>query len=144
MITVSEAREVTDDLIDAFGRLIPQLSTTPPPDRGTLEQIVASPVSHLLVATGADEQIVGTLTLTMYRVPTGLQARIEDVVVDARVRRNGVAQLLTVKSIEMASQAGATAIGLTSKPTREEANRLYQKLGFVQRDTRVYQMSLES
>lgn len=142
MITVTEALEVTDDLVEAFARLIPQLSTTAPPGRQDLELIVVSPVSHLLVASDADGQIVGTLTLTMYQVPTGLQARIEDVVVDARIRRNGVAQLLTIKSIEMASQAGAEAIGLTSRPSREEANRLYQKLGFVQRDTRVYQMTL--
>ena len=142
MITVTEAQEVTGELVEAFDRLIPQLSTSAPPDRDALEQIVSSPVSHLLVASSDDGQVVGTLTLTMYRVPTGLQARIEDVVVDAQARRNGVAQLLTIKSIEMAVQAGAKAIGLTSKPSREEANRLYQKLGFVQRDTRVYQMRL--
>ncbi len=143
MITVTEVREVTPELVAALERLIPQLSdVSGPPDAAALQEIVDTEMTHLLVAADSKGEIVGTLTLSMYRVPTGLQARIEDTVVDLQARRNGVAQLLTIKSIEMAAQAGANVIGLTSKPSRQEANRLYQKLGFVPRDTRVYRMLL--
>jgi ribosomal protein S18 acetylase RimI-like enzyme len=87
-------------------------------------------------------QIVGSLTLAFYRIPTGLQSRIEDVVVDGDVRGRGVGALLTEEAIERARSAGAKSVGLTSRPSREAANRLYKRMGFEQRETNVYRYSL--
>jgi ribosomal protein S18 acetylase RimI-like enzyme len=96
--------------------------------------------AQLLVAR--DPHIVGVLTLTLYRVPTGLSARIDDVIVDTAARGHGVGEALTRDAIERARTAGARAVNLTSHPRREAANRLYQRVGFERRDTNVYAYKL--
>jgi ribosomal protein S18 acetylase RimI-like enzyme len=144
MIVITELVEIDDSVVAAFDHLIPQLSSSsPPPDRDRLADIAANPNTQLLVARDTEtQQVVGTLCLAFYRIPTGLQARIEDVVVDGEGRGRGVGELLTNSAIERARSAGAKAVGLTSRPSREAANRLYQRLGFEERDTNVYQMKL--
>ena len=134
--------EVTDELVAAFDRLIPQLSTSsPPPGRAGLEAIVGSPYSALFVAR-VDGRIAGGLTLATYVIPTGLKAWIEDVVVDADARGHGVGEALNRAALDEARHRGAKEVDLTSRPAREDANRLYQRLGFQQRDTNVYRFTL--
>lgn len=148
-VSVTEAREVDLELVSAFARLVPQLSrSAPPPDADELASIVASPCTTVFVARD-DEQglIVGTLTLVMFRIPTGVRAHIEDVVVDAAaVRGRGLrtGEALTEAALEAARLAGARTVDLTSRPSRADANRLYLRLGFEQRDTNVYRFSLET
>ena len=138
-VTVAVAGEVTDELVEAFVRLTPQLSrTSPPPTREQLEEIVGSPATFLLVATGDDGTILGSLTLVLFRIPTGLRAWIEDVVVDDAARGQGVGEALNRYAIEVAAERGARSVDLTSRPSREAANRLYRRLGFEPRDTNVY------
>jgi ribosomal protein S18 acetylase RimI-like enzyme len=137
-VTVEVVHEVTDELVAAFARLVPQLSaTTGPPGRAALEQIVGSPAVTLLVAR-AGGTIVGTLTLAMFPIPTGFRAWIEDVVVDEAARGKGVGGALTSEAIVLARAAGARTVDLTSRPARTAAGRLYQRAGFEERDTRVY------
>jgi ribosomal protein S18 acetylase RimI-like enzyme len=144
MIVITELVEIDDSVVAAFDHLIPQLSSNSrPPDYDRLADIAANPNTQLLVARESDtQQIVGTLCLAFYRIPTGLQARIEDVIVDGGMRGHGVGELLTHNAVDRARTAGAKAVGLTSRPSREAANRLYQRLGFEQRSTNVYQMKL--
>lgn len=144
MIHITEIVEVDDVVVKAFERLVPQLSrTSPPPDSDALADIAANPNSLLLVAKDSDTgAIVGSLTLAFYRIPTGLQARIEDVIVDSEARGKGIGALLTETAVEKARTAGAKAVGLTSRPAREAANRLYTSLGFERRDTNVYTLTL--
>jgi ribosomal protein S18 acetylase RimI-like enzyme len=140
-VEVSEITEITDEVIAAFERLIPQLSSSnPPPGREALEFIASSPASVLFVARDpqADNTIVGSLTLAMFAIPTGLRAWIEDVVVDEAARGRGVGAALNHAAIARAKADGAKTVDLTSRPSREAANRLYQRLGFVQRETNVY------
>jgi ribosomal protein S18 acetylase RimI-like enzyme len=130
---------VTDELIDAFARLVPQLSgSAPAPGRQELTEMVTSPATTLLIGRDATGTIVGSLTLVLFRIPTGLQAIIEDVVVDGSVRGGGAGTELTQAALTMAARAGARRVDLTSRPSREAANRLYQRLGFERRDTNVY------
>ncbi|HEV3367286.1 MAG TPA: GNAT family N-acetyltransferase [Acidimicrobiales bacterium] len=144
-ITVSEMVESTPELVEAFTRLIPQLSSSsPPPTPDELEQIAAASSSVLLVARASDGTIVGSLTLALFRVPTGLRAWIEDVVVDESARGAGVGESLVVEALERASAAGVKSVDLTSRPSRDAANRLYQRLGFEARTTNVYRRTLES
>jgi ribosomal protein S18 acetylase RimI-like enzyme len=144
-ITVSEMVESTPELVEAFTRLIPQLSSSsPPPTPDELEEIAAAPSSVLLVARANDGTIVGSLTLALFRVPTGLRAWIEDVVVDESARGAGVGESLVVEALERASAAGVKSVDLTSRPSRDAANRLYQRLGFEARTTNVYRRTLES
>lgn len=129
---------MTDELVEAFARLVPQLSaTTGPPDRAALQQIVSSPAVTLLVAR-AEGTIIGTLTLAMFPIPTGFRAWIEDVVVDEAARGRGVGEALTHEAISLARAAGARTVDLTSRPSRQAAGRLYERAGFEERDTRVY------
>jgi ribosomal protein S18 acetylase RimI-like enzyme len=78
------------------------------------------------------------LTLVAYRLPTGLRARVEDVVVDGAARGRGVGEAMTRAALELAESAGVRAVELTSHPSREAANRLYPRLGFERRETNVY------
>ena len=129
---------MTDELVDAFARLVPQLSaTTGPPGREALERIIGSPAVTLLVAR-AEGTIVGTLTLAMFPIPTGFRAWIEDVVVDEAARGYGIGAALTTEAIGLARAAGARTVDLTSRPSRKAAGRLYERAGFEERDTRVY------
>ncbi len=142
-VEIIEATEVTPELVDAFARLIPQLSSSnPPPSAEVLQAIVSSEASTLLLAV-EDGTVLGSLTLAMFRIPTGLRAWIEDVVVDDAARGKGVGRLLNEHAIEVARAAGATTVDLTSRPTREAANRLYQRIGFVARETNVYRYDLD-
>jgi ribosomal protein S18 acetylase RimI-like enzyme len=140
--TVEIAQRVDDELVEAFTYLIPQLSSSnPPPSREQLTEMVQSPATLVLVAR-VDGRIAGSLTLAMFRIPTGLRAWIEDVVVDGDARGNGVGEALNLRAIEEARKRGAVTVDLTSRPSREAANRLYQRLGFVARDTNVYRFTL--
>lgn len=134
--------EVTDELVEAMARLVPQLSSSnPPPGRDELVDIVQAPATDLFIATDDDGRILGTATLVTFRIPTGRRAWIEDVVVDEGSRGHGVAEILCREALNRASAAGARTVDLTSRPSREAANRLYRRLGFVRRDTNVYRWS---
>ena len=138
MTTIDEPREVTDELVAAVGRLVGQLSSTAPaPTRAEVEAIVASSATRLLVAHDANG-VVGMLTLAVFRIPTGMRAWIEDVVVDTSARGMGVGEALSRHALALADGAGAKTVELTSRPTRQAANRLYRRLGFQLRETNVY------
>jgi ribosomal protein S18 acetylase RimI-like enzyme len=143
-VKVEVITEVTDELVTAFGRLVPQLSrSAPPPDRDGLAAMIRHDAITLLVAW-LDGEVVGTLTLVMFPIPTGLRAWIEDVVVDGNARRAGTGQALSEAAVRIAQEAGARTVDLTSRPSREAAGRLYERIGFVQRDSRVYRYAVES
>jgi ribosomal protein S18 acetylase RimI-like enzyme len=141
-VQVEVLSEVTDEVVEAFGRLLPQLSRSAPPlDKAALVAIVSAPAITLLVAR-TDEAITGTLTLAMFPIPTGIRAWIEDVVVDDAARGHGVGGALTSEALRIAKAAGARTVDLTSRPSRVAAGRLYERLGFEVRDTRNYRYSL--
>lgn len=142
-VSVSEAQSVDDELVDAFTRLIPQLSrSNPPPAREELEDLVRSEASHLLVARDDSGTIVGSLTLVVFRIPTAVRAWIEDVVVDESERGQGTGEALNREALRLAAALGARTVDLTSRPSREAANRLYQRIGFTPRETNVYRYEL--
>ena len=141
-VEIRPADRVDERLVAAFADLIPQLSSSsPPPAAADLAAIVDSPDSVLFVAW-MDGEIVGSLTLAFYRIPTGLKAWIEDVVVDAAARGHGVGEALNRAAIAEAAHRGAKNVSLTSRPSREAANRLYVRLGFEQYETNVYRYSI--
>jgi len=144
-VVVEEATSVSDELMAALGRLVPQLSrTSPVPGPDEVGEIVSSPATVLLLARGADGTIVGTLTLVLFRIPTGVRAWVEDVVVAESSRGHGVGQALGREALRRAVAAGARTVDLTSRPSREAANRMYRRLGFELRDTNVYRMDLKT
>ncbi len=134
---------VTDELLEAMQRLMPQLNPGHPiPDRQALERIVRSEASTMLISRDDSGKITGMLTLVVFHTPSGTHAWIEDVVVDAASRGQGIGEALTRTALDMAQEQGADSVNLTSRPAREAANRLYQRVGFQLRQTNVYRYSL--
>jgi ribosomal protein S18 acetylase RimI-like enzyme len=142
-VRVEAALTADPELLHAMARLVPQLSSTaPPPTAYELEGIIESPATTLFIARGEDDQIIGALTLAVFRTPTGVRAWIEDVVVESAARGGGIGSALVHEAVALARRAEARTVDLTSRPHRADANRLYQRLGFEQRDTNVYRMTL--
>jgi ribosomal protein S18 acetylase RimI-like enzyme len=144
-IRVTPAAVVDGEFVEAMQRLIPQLSSSAEiPDHATLAGILASPCTTLLLARDRTQEnrIVGSLTLAVFRIPTGVRAWIEDVVVDVPARGQGVGAALSREALRIARSLGAGTVELTSRPSREAANRLYRRLGFQRRQTNVYRYAL--
>jgi len=146
LVTIETIGRVTDELVEAFQRLIPQLSSSsPPPTPTELEVILSQGACTLFIGRDPDQagKIIGVLALVMFRTPTGSHAWIEDVVVDAAARGKGLGEALTRAAIDYAQQAGARHVDLTSNPSREAANRLYRRIGFKLRATNLYRYYFE-
>lgn len=138
---IESVKEPTEELQAAMKRLIPQLGVHKvPPSLEEVARLLDSAGSTLLIARESDEsgEIIGMLSLTIYYVPTGIRSIVEDVVVDEKMRKRGVGEALVRHAIELAQEAGAKGVSLTSNPQREAANRLYQSMGFELRKTNVY------
>lgn len=131
-------------MTEALRRLVPQLSTSAElPDQKVLHRIVGSEATTLLAAR-ADGKIVGLLALAMFPVPTGVRAWIEDVIVDEAARGQGIGEALTREALSLAQAAGARTVDLTSRPSRAAAGRLYERVGFATRSTRIYRYTFGS
>jgi ribosomal protein S18 acetylase RimI-like enzyme len=145
-VEIEVVQKVTDEIVEAFGRLLPQLSTTARPlDVSALTKIATAEASNVLIARVGGE-IVGTLTVVIFPIPTGVRAWIEDVVVDERARGKEfggkrVGEALTIEAIRLAREADAKTVDLTTRPSRVAAGKLYERLGFEQRNSRVYRYS---
>jgi ribosomal protein S18 acetylase RimI-like enzyme len=142
-VKVEIATTLTPAIVDAVSRLVPQLSSSsPPPTTAELGDVVASPATDLFIAIDDGGGVVGMATLATFRIPTGMRAWIEDVVVDDAGRGQGVGTALTEAMLDRARELGCRTVDLTSRPSREAANRLYQRAGFVARETNVYRYDL--
>jgi len=137
-VRIEQVSEANEELLEAIHRLLPQLTEarTPP----TLEQLAETVAGQtmLIALDDATGRVIGTLTLIIYRVSSGLKARIEDVIVDKSARGQGVGDALVREGMARAGAAKVLMLELTSMPYRESANRLYKRLGFVRKPTNVY------
>jgi ribosomal protein S18 acetylase RimI-like enzyme len=143
-VQVEVLEKVTGEVVEAFGRLLPQLSRSAAPlGQADLEAIVGCPANTVLLARSAGT-ITGALTLVMFPLPSGMRAWIEDVVVDASARGQGTGEQLTREALRIAAEAGARTVDLTSRPSREAAGRLYERIGFEIRESRLYRYSFQA
>ena len=143
---IFQLTEITEEVLQAFTRLIPQLTQhSPPPSKEMLVEMADSDsVFVFLAREGAgDGRILGAATLATFITPTGIHGWIEDVVVDREGRRQGIGRALTEACLEKARELGLSEVNLTSRPSREAANKLYQEMGFQQRQTNVYRYPLD-
>lgn len=139
---IFEAKEVTDEMVEMWRKLMPQLSSSSPlPTREQLESIINSQSVVLFMAREGDK-LVGSLSLAYFRVPTGTRGWIEDVVVDESMRGHGIGEALTRSALAKARELNIRTVDLTSRPSREAANRLYQRVGFQLRTTNLYRYTL--
>ena len=143
-VSIEVASEATDELVDAFARLVPQLSSSsPPPTKEELAAVIGDAGNTVFIARDGGT-VIGTLTLATFRIPTGLRARIEDVVVDEAGRGKRVSEQMNRAALDKARELGAKTVDLTSSPSREAANHIYRQMGFLERDTNVYRMTLDA
>ena len=142
---VEEVETATPEIVEALSALIPELSSSAPPlTHAALAEIVASPATVLFVARdGPGGAVLGSLTLVVFSAPTGPRAWIEDVVVAPGTRGRGIGAALVLAALERGKAKGSRTVDLTSRPSREAANRLYLRLGFERRTTNVYRKTLE-
>ncbi len=139
---IFEIKEYDDDFLDVVNKLLPQLSASAESlSKYDLQEIISSGYTKLLFAED-QKLLVGTLTLVLFKIPTGIRARIEDLVVDSEARGKGFGKLLIQHAIKLAKDSGAGSIDLTSHPSRKSANVLYKKIGFETRETNVYRYSI--
>jgi ribosomal protein S18 acetylase RimI-like enzyme len=144
-ITVAPAAEVDEELVAAIARLLPHISSSSPaPTAAELREMVAAPGTVLFLARDDAGTIVGTLTLVLFRIPTGLRAWIEDVIADPAASGQGVGRVLNQAALDEARRRGARNVDLTSRPSREAANHIYRSMGFQPRETNVYRYDLEA
>jgi ribosomal protein S18 acetylase RimI-like enzyme len=142
-VEIEVVQHATEEVVRAFDRLLPQLSRSAKRlDAEALQKLVTWPGIRLLVAR-VEGQVVGALTLVMFPIPSGWRAWIEDVVVDEKARGRGVGEALTREGVRLAREDGARTLDLTSRPSRAAANRLYERVGFQLRDSKVFRFTDE-
>ncbi|VEG29420.1 GNAT family N-acetyltransferase [Actinomyces howellii] len=149
-MTVEIVTASDPELVEAMERLIPQLSRSAPAlTAQECEALVAQEGVYLFVFRPDEPDaegrtpILGMLTLATFTIPTGLRAWVEDVVVDSAARGHGAGRALVEAAVAHAATLGARTVDLTSRPSREAANRLYRRTGFEQRETNVYRFTGE-
>ncbi|MDD2314923.1 MAG: GNAT family N-acetyltransferase [Proteiniphilum sp.] len=135
---IERLTHIDEHIVDAFRRLMPQLTSRRiDSSLATLEKVISSEETHLFVAI-EEEEIIGTLTLLFYQIPSGRKAWIEDVIVEQQARGKGVGTALMWHAMQTARSQAAEKVDLTSHPDRKAANKLYQKMGFRLRESNVY------
>jgi ribosomal protein S18 acetylase RimI-like enzyme len=135
---IEQVREVTPEVLDGLVSLLAQLSSSAHLDSERLKAVIDNPNTFLLIARTERHDVVGTTSLAIFSIPTGTRAWIEDVVVDEKHRGQGIASALVNAALDIAHERGARTVDLTSRPSRQEANLLYEKHGFVRRETNVW------
>ena len=137
LCTLTESQ--IDDLLGLMKELNAELKVT----RQQQQRSVGAPGTRIFIAENDEKHIVGCATLCVYESPTGRKASVEDVVVLSAYRGQGIGRTLLQRIIGFAgSKLSPIDLHLTSNSSRTEANALYQALGFEQRDTNVYKMTL--
>lgn len=150
-MSVELIEQSSPELVAAMERLIPQLSRSAKPltaqqtqalvDQDSVYLFVFRTDKPVTAADGNEVEagtILGMLSLATFAIPTGVRAWVEDVVVDAGTRGMGAGQQLVEAAVAHAQKIGARTVDLTSRPSREAANRLYRRCGFELRETNVY------
>jgi len=142
---IERALRLTPELIEAMANLVPQLSPgRVPPSGAELKSILGDDRVHLFVARSPDGAVHGAVALVFYRVPTGVRARIEDLVVSRSHRGLGLGRALMLRAMQAAREGQAHVLDLTSNPSRTRANALYLRLGFQRWETNVYRWELDA
>ncbi|MEK7629073.1 MAG: GNAT family N-acetyltransferase [Patescibacteria group bacterium] len=113
-----------------------QISLTPVPPKplsqALFKDIINQKNVSFIIASKPDGEIIAILILYFVRIPSGLTAILEDLIVDEKYHKWGVGRLLVEKSIEIAKKKKARHLSLRTNPIRAEANKLYQAMDFKQ------------
>ncbi len=140
LIQIRELTTYNAQMVQTVDRLLDQLVL--PHETFTeeaLRNLVSSPACHLFFLYVGDV-VAGMMTLGSYSSPVGTKYWVEDVVVDCKYRGRSYGRRLVDYAIDYIRKQGKAMLMLTSRPSRVEANRLYQSVGFQPKQTNVYIM----
>lgn len=112
------------------------------PTLSNLATLTAGQNGYVIVSSD-DEKIVGMAILYVHQGIDQITGHVDDVVVDEAHRGKGIATQLMNEVISLAKEKNLRQVELTSRPSREAANHLYQKLGFEKRETNPYRLKLQ-
>lgn len=141
---IERITHMDESFVNAFENLMPQLTGKDEyPSYEELQKIIEADNVHLCFAFDDNEKIIGTITVVFVRIPTGVKAWIEDVIVDKEARGKGVGTAMIWHAIQIARKKRVEKVDLTSHPRRIAANKLYQKLGFEKRESNVYRYYID-
>ena len=124
-----------------LNRLVEQLAPGAATDFSALRSSIRSGTTSVFVLRRRS-RIVASATAVRFSTPTGSHCRIEDVVVDERLRGKGVGRKIMERTLSALCDAGVAHIELTSHPSRVAARALYRSLGFKPRKTGVFELRL--
>ena len=142
MVEIIEISEASNEILSQVNGLLPHLSKSASPlSLESLDILAKSESTNLFVAKEG-KKIWGMLSLVLFPIPTGTKAWVEDVVVDSSARGKGIGKALMNHALKKVREKRGKSIDLTSRPSRETANKLYQSLGYQKRETNVYRLSL--
>jgi len=141
---IGPLKKVTKETMRDINGLVKQLRRKGDVMSGSpkdLRDIVASKNAVLIVAQDGT-RVAGMGTLYIQQKIGKRTAHIEDVVVDEAYRGQGLGKKIVQALIAAAKARRVGTIHLTSRPEREAANALYQKLGFTLKKTNPYTLYL--
>ena len=142
--TITHEHTATAELLDALNYLLPQLSSSAKElTLERLQDLLNCPTTRLYTLRDEEGKIRATTTLSLQELITGTKAWVEDVVVDSEARGRGYARQLLQHLAAEAQTLGAKSLNLTSRPSREAANKLYQSEGYEIRETNVYRKAVK-
>lgn len=142
MITYAPIKKVDSETVRQVSDLMSQFAGAPKKVPAKTLQEMISDSNVVLMAVKDGKKIIGMGTFVFVRTPGGFHGRIEYVVIDEKYRGKGLGKTLTEKLIALARKKKAEYIELSSRPERVAANKLYQSMGFTQKETNVYRLRL--
>jgi ribosomal protein S18 acetylase RimI-like enzyme len=142
MVTIKILKTATAAACKDVNRLTSQLSKNAHPLNIKDFRAIVGDKRNVVVIAEDKGNIMGMGMLMLLRMPVGLRARVEGVVVDESHRGEGIGTLIMKKIIAVAKEKKIGIIELTSGKQREAANKLYKELGFEKHDTNSYKMKL--
>lgn len=128
--------------VAAIKKLYPQLSTNGL-DLETFAVRLSDPDTCFVFALGDDDVEIGMAMIHFFAKLKGVIGLMDEVVVDEGARGQGIGEAICRYLLDQASLHGAAEVTLTSHPRRAEAHRLYKRLGFVERETSVFEFQVK-
>jgi len=107
-----------------------------------LTEIISESKDLYILCVWEGPEILGMASLAIYKVLSGKKGLIEDVVVDQKHRRKGVARILMEKLIQLGQEQDLDQLMLYTGFHRKPAQQLYERCGFVRKDSYQYILNL--
>ncbi len=144
MFKVKILKKAAKSVLSQLNYLTSQLSltaTAPKPTSLSYLKKMLSQKDFYLLAIRSKGVIAASLIVYLTKIPTGIIAEVEDLIVDAPYRAWGLGRILIEKAIDIAQKKRAKHISLRTNPKRVDANKMYQSMGFMKVETNFYRIN---